>query len=764
MIVRRSIAGIALVTLFGMPLHGAMLHVRPSDGVDGVRRAVALAVAGDTVVVHPGRYRGPVEIDRTLRVEGRGWPVLEGRGRGTVVRVTAPDVQIGGLLIRGSGDSLDEENSGIAVEAPGARVVGNRLDDVLFGIYLRRAPGSEIRTNEIVGKRLPLPRRGDAIRIWYSDDVVVADNRVQSSRDVVLWYSERLEVIGNLVRDGRYGLHFMYCDDATIRRNLILDNSVGAFLMYSRRLRLAGNTLSGSRGPSGYGVGLKDMDDAVVRGNLLSFNRVGIFLDNSPRSMQGRTTIAGNRLVANDYGVELMPNVRRTDFRGNGFEENGEQVAITGQGADPAANRWRGNYWSDYRGYDADRDGAGDVPYRADRLFEALADRSPELRLFRYGVVAGAIDLAARVLPVVRPVPKLTDEAPRMLPPRLDGIPRRPEQGSGGMMPLAAGLLAGAAALWTTPGRLIRRRPRAALEAAKATQAIEVRDASVRFGEVIALDRIDCSIAAGQAVALWGPNGAGKTTLLRALLGLVAIGGTLTVCGEDPRRRGKAVRRRIGFVPQEIAFEPGATVEETLRFFARLRRAAPGQVDELTTRLGLEAHAHKRVRELSGGLRQRLALAVALLADPQILLLDEPTASLDAAARREFIRLLSTVRGSRTLVFTSHRVEEVVALADRVLWLEGGRLRRDTEPQALFEDGGTVILRVLVAADDRRAAEVELRRFGEGVESIGPYRAIRISAARKAECLRALDQAGVLVRDFGIEANGRAPEGADGAL
>ena len=122
--------------------------------------------------------------------------------------------------------------------APDVTVAGNRFEDTLFGIYLKEAHGSVVRGNTISSKDLDVPRRGDPIRVWYSTDVLIEDNVVDKGRDVVLWYSERLTVRDNDVSNGRYGLHFMYCDDALIEDNRLLDNSVGAFLMYSRRLTM----------------------------------------------------------------------------------------------------------------------------------------------------------------------------------------------------------------------------------------------------------------------------------------------------------------------------------------------------------------------------------------------------------------------------------------------------------------------------------------------------------------------------------------------
>jgi nitrous oxidase accessory protein len=390
-------------------------------------------------------YQGPFEINRSVELIGHDWPVLDGGDEGTVVEITAPDVVIKGFVIKNSGDTLAEENSGIAVEAPGALIEGNRLEDTLFGIYLRKAHETIIRDNDITSKDLDVPRRGDPIRVWFSNDVLIENNEVNEGRDVVLWYSERLTVRDNEVNGGRYGLHFMYCDDAIIENNLLTNNSVGTFLMYSRRLHLFNNTIAYNRGPSGFGVGLKDMDDAVIENNLFLDNRIGAHLDNSPRELNSIGRFEGNVFAFNDIGIRLAPSVRRNQFQSNSFIDNGEQVNIAGRGGRAENNAWtvadQGNYWSDYIGYDGDADGLGDVPYKSERLFENLTDNDSSLRLFLYSPVEQAVDFAARAIPFVKPQPKLSDQSPLMDPVMPDGLPSVPKVGNEPLWLASAGML-----------------------------------------------------------------------------------------------------------------------------------------------------------------------------------------------------------------------------------------------------------------------------------------------------------------------------------
>mgnify|MGYP003572639473 FL=1 len=413
-----------LISLFFLFLSAARVGGQESGReitvtADNLATAIIRASDGDIINVSGGTYYGSLEIDKPLTINGIDWPVIDGQGSGTVLKLSAPGAIVRGLVIRNSGSSLDQENAGIAVEAADITIENNRLEETLFGIYLRDANGSIVRNNHVTSKELDVPRRGDPIRVWYSTDVLIEDNVVERGRDVVLWYSERLTVRGNEVTDGRYGLHFMYCDDALIEQNLLLNNSVGTFLMYSRRMTMQHNTIGNNRGPSGYGVGLKDMDDAVVKENLFLNNRIGAHVDGSPREVDSTGRFEGNVFAYNDIGVNMLPAVRHNEFLGNSFVDNEEQVAVAG-GGQLRENDWtvgdQGNYWSDYAGYDVNGDGQGEIEYKSERLFENLMSREPNLRLFLYSPAINAIDLSAKAFPIVKPQPKLTDTKPLMAP------------------------------------------------------------------------------------------------------------------------------------------------------------------------------------------------------------------------------------------------------------------------------------------------------------------------------------------------------------
>ena len=285
------------------------------------------------------------------------------------------------------------------------------------------------------------------------------------------------------------------------------------------------------------------------------------------------------------------------------------------------------------------------------------------------------------------------------------------------------------------------------------TSLITVSGVGKRYGKVKALDDVSFEAGQGAAIALWGPNGAGKTTLLKSILGLIDFRGDVQIAGHSVRRSGKRARSYIGYVPQEAVFYDWR-VQETMEFYARLKKVAAARIAVLLERLGLADHTRKSVSALSGGLKQRLALAVALLSDPPLLLLDEPMASLDAKARRDYLSLLASLRREgKTIVFASHRLEEIAALADRVLVLDQGRVVDALTPEELrAQHLPEHELALWIAEAQRALALAHLASAGLIAHLNGRGTLIvRVADAQKMQPFRLLDAHGIPVIDFELE-------------
>ena len=266
-----------------------------------------------------------------------------------------------------------------------------------------------------------------------------------------------------------------------------------------------------------------------------------------------------------------------------------------------------------------------------------------------------------------------------------------------------------------------------------------------RFGEKTAVDGVTLEVSAGERLALIGHNGAGKTTLMKLVLGLTPPSdGNITVLGERPG--SDHARRNIAFLPENIAFHRSMTGREVLALFACLKAAGPDEVDTLLERVGLTEAADRRIRTYSKGMRQRLGLAQALLGDPKLLLLDEPTGGLDPHLRQIFYAMVDELAASgATVLLSSHLLTELEARTDRVAIMHQGRLvvcapldtlRREAAlPMRIRIDvreversriaaalngheinGGTVGLSVLMA--DKMKTLAQIASFGESINDV----------------------------------------------
>jgi ABC-2 type transport system ATP-binding protein len=209
--------------------------------------------------------------------------------------------------------------------------------------------------------------------------------------------------------------------------------------------------------------------------------------------------------------------------------------------------------------------------------------------------------------------------------------------------------------------------------------AISATNVSKRYGKVAALDRLTLDVRAGEVFGLLGPNGSGKTTFMRLLAGyLLPSAGGLAVAGLDVVSDSLAVRRRIGYVPESAPLYPHMRVGEHLAFMARLRGLPEDDIEaavaRVVDRLALSAVLQKPTRALSRGYRQRTALAQAMIHDPDILILDEPTNGLDPRQIIEMRELIRSLAGRHTVLMSSHILSEVEKTADRVALLLNGRL------------------------------------------------------------------------------------------
>jgi lipooligosaccharide transport system ATP-binding protein len=290
---------------------------------------------------------------------------------------------------------------------------------------------------------------------------------------------------------------------------------------------------------------------------------------------------------------------------------------------------------------------------------------------------------------------------------------------------------------------------------------VHARGLVKRFDDFTAVDGIDVDVRRGEAFGFLGPNGAGKSSTMR-MIGCVSppTDGELRILGMDPRRDGPAIRGRIGVCPQLDNLDIELTVRENLttyaRFFGIARKVARARADELLDFVQLTDRANTKVEPLSGGMKRRLTIARALVNEPEMVLLDEPTTGLDPQARHlVWERLFRLKQQGVTLVLTTHYMDEAEQLCDRLVVMDGGRIVAEGSPRALIERYSTrEVVELRFNAESQEIYADKLAGLGERLEVL-PDRILLYTANGDGALAevhnRALNPASVLVRRSSLE-------------
>ena len=377
----------------------AQLVVSPAGPYTSVAAAVAAARPGDHIVVRAGTYpTRDVVVDRRVTIAGEGWPVLDAGGEHQVLVILADSVTVTGLVFRNVATSFISDRAAVRADGvTGCDVRDNRFERTFFGVYLARTRDCRVTGNVFRGAYASEATSGNAIHLWSTVGSVVERNEVTGHRDgVYLEFARHARVAGNESHDNfRYGLHFMFSDSCSYERNLFTKNGAGVAVMYTRAVVMSGNRFVDNWGPTSYGLLLKDINDSRVEGNAFRRNTVALHLEGS-----NRVAVVGNEFEANGWAVRLLGNSDDDRLERNRFVANSFDLSTNAASATATLDA---NEWDAYRGYDLDRDGYGDVPFRPVRLFAVLVQDNEPALILLHSLFIDLLDVAERVLPVLTP-------------------------------------------------------------------------------------------------------------------------------------------------------------------------------------------------------------------------------------------------------------------------------------------------------------------------------------------------------------------------
>lgn len=402
-----------LLCVFGTA-QGAALEVGKGKMYLTIRQAFEAAMDGDTLLIHPGVYaEGNLKIEKQLTLLGIDYPVLEGRNSDEIITVTVPYVGIFGLQIQNSGQLNTIDLAGIKVlSTHHVRIGNNRMRNCNFAIYLSNVQDSEVFGNDVQGTPKEEQNTGNGIHLWKCERARIEKNYCTGHRDGIYFeFVTDSDILNNLSEKNiRYGLHFMFSHNDRYRENTFQNNGAGVAVMYSRQVEMTNNHFEHNWGAAAYGLLLKDISDSRIRHNYFKQNTAGIYMEGA-----SRIDVEQNRFEGNGWALRVQASCDANNIRENIFIGNSFDVATNGH---LVLNKFEGNYWDKYEGYDLNRDGVGDVPFRPVSLYAVIVERMPFCIVLMRSFMVYMLDKAEKIMPSLTPE-MLLDEKPLMREPQL---------------------------------------------------------------------------------------------------------------------------------------------------------------------------------------------------------------------------------------------------------------------------------------------------------------------------------------------------------
>ncbi|WP_394344274.1 nitrous oxide reductase family maturation protein NosD [Aequorivita sinensis] len=398
------------ISLFSLTnLWSQTITVCATCPVKSIKEAVKQASEGDTILVKKGVYKeANIKIDKGITLIGEDLPTIDGEEKGEIITIGTDNVTIDGFKIINVGVSYTTDYAAVrVVNSTGFLIQNLELEKLFFGIYLQKSNDGKVLNNKVRGEAVTEFNSGNAVHLWYCKNVEVIGNDVQNVRDgIYLEFSDNITIKDNFSKNNvRYGLHFMFSNNNYVINNTFETNGAGIALMFSKFMQVENNIIQKNWGTAAYGLLLKEVNDAYIKNNLFFENTVGITVEGS-----NRLEYSNNDFTSNGYALKVKGACYQNHVINNNFLYNSFDISYNGRIND---NKFDNNFWSNYTGYDLNKNGIGDVPYRPVKLFSYIVNRTPETIILMRSLFIDIIDFSEKVSPVFTP-DDLLDENPKM--------------------------------------------------------------------------------------------------------------------------------------------------------------------------------------------------------------------------------------------------------------------------------------------------------------------------------------------------------------
>lgn len=398
-----------LLPVFSVPVSASELMVGPGKTYESIGEAVNQAKPGDKICITRSIYREyDIQIDKSVILEADEGAVLDAGGKGYGLVINADSVRVSGLHIMHTGKSYTKDFAAIYITRSNHFTIENTtLEMVFFGILIEKSHYGTVRDNHVFSNAVVESGSGNGIHLWHCSNVLIEDNELHNLRDGIYFeFVSHSKVLNNHSYDNlRYGLHFMFSNDDEYHHNLFTRNGAGVAVMFSKMIKMSHNVFSRNWGSASYGLLLKEIYDADIADNTIEENTIGIFVEGC-----NRMNYTHNQFKGNGWAVKISGACYVNKFHRNNFLNNSFDISYNSKMND---NSFDGNYWSTYTGYDLDKNGVGDVPFRPVKLFSYIVNNTPETIVLLRSLFVMIINFSEKVSPVFTP-DDLMDNEPLM--------------------------------------------------------------------------------------------------------------------------------------------------------------------------------------------------------------------------------------------------------------------------------------------------------------------------------------------------------------
>lgn len=397
--INHNILTLSILLFFVINTYAQKIIVCNTCDVTSIKEAINKAKDFDTILVKKGTYKEyDIKIDKPITLKGEDYPVIDGENKGEIITIISDNVTVDGLYIINVGLSYTEDFAAIRVRKSKNFLIQNVvLEKLFFGIYLEKSRDGKVYHNNIIGDATEEHNSGNGIQLWYSHNIDIDYNHVQGVRDgIYLEFANNCTITNNIsTKNLRYGLHFMFSNDDIYRDNTFINNGAGVAVMFSKKIKMFNNVFKENWGSASYGLLLKEINDAEIIGNTFEENTIGINIEGTNRILY-----KNNNFTNNGWALKIRGACYTNTFESNNFLYNSFDLSYNSKINDNVFDK---NYWSNYTGYDLNKDGIGDVPYRPVKLFSYIVNRTPETIILLRSLFIDIIDFSEKVSPVFTP-------------------------------------------------------------------------------------------------------------------------------------------------------------------------------------------------------------------------------------------------------------------------------------------------------------------------------------------------------------------------